>query len=145
MGLIIILAILGPFITWSGLHLMKKANHILKWPQIEVTLIKKGAKYTDKPGGSRSARHEIDVTYNFDFDGVKHTNTSYSFVTTLYPEEKAISKAENLPDIMKAYVNPNDPNESFLVAPSLIFAYIITGLGISFLVGLTVLIIQAQF
>lgn len=141
MGVIIVLAILGPILLWSGIHLINKSKRVRQWPNIEATLTKKEAKLTDKPGGSLSARHEPDILYYFEYKGQKHESNSYSHVTALTDEKTALKKAQSLPDKMVAFVNPEKPEESYLVAPSMILAYIITGIGLLFVLILLALII----
>lgn len=141
MGAIIVLVILGPIITWSGYRLIKKSNSVKSWHQTEVVLTKKGAKYTSQSTTSRSAKYELDVEYTFTIEGRDYTSNSYSHVTVLATEKATLKKAKKLPQRMTAYINPEKPEESYLVAPSMILAYIITGIGLLFILILLALII----
>lgn len=113
--LLIIILFFGGTLIYS-IYITTKSFIVYTWPQVEAEIL---FSKTEASVGSSNTTYRIVSEYEYEFEGRRFTHNglavSYGFNDNI-EENGSIRHMLDEGTIVKTYVNPNDPQEAYLVA-----------------------------
>lgn len=130
MAIVIVLLFISGLFIWGGIDHLRDWRRIGRWDKVRARVLEKGAKPSEQPSRSKTASHEVSITYRYQIGRHSYTSSSYAVMHSLMPEKEARFKATQIPDEIQVYVNPENPEEVYYQTPRPWFGVLLLALGL---------------